>query len=58
MSRRVYGAPLNEEQIGEYVRRCPAENRWAFEGWLRGERQLDGDRIESEPTKCKPLRTD
>ncbi|MDX2969485.1 hypothetical protein PWY87_09095 [Kribbella solani] len=40
---------LSEEQIVEYVARCPAENRWAFEGWLRGERQLDGDPIEAEP---------
>ncbi|WP_432890136.1 hypothetical protein ACQPYH_12150 [Kribbella sp. CA-245084] len=40
---------MSEEQIREYVERCPAENRWAFEGWLRGERQLDGDPIEPEP---------
>ena len=30
------GAALTEEQISDYVRRCPAENHWAFEGWLRG----------------------
>jgi hypothetical protein len=40
---------LSEEQIREYVERCPTENRWAFEGWLRGERQLDGDPIDPEP---------
>lgn len=39
---------LSEEQIREYVKRCPAENRWAFEGWLRGERHLDGDPIEPD----------
>jgi len=39
---------LSEDQISEYVARCPEENRWAFEGWLRGERQLDGDLIEHE----------
>jgi hypothetical protein len=39
---------LSEEQIREYVDRCPEQNRWAFEGWLRGERHLDGDLIEPE----------
>lgn len=39
---------LSEEQIREYVERCPAENRWAFEGWLRGERHLDGDSIDPD----------
>jgi hypothetical protein len=37
---------LSEEQIREYVDRCPEQNRWAFEGWLRGERHLDGDLVE------------
>lgn len=37
---------LSEAQISEYVSRCPELTRWAFEGWLRGERQLDGDLIE------------
>ncbi|GAA3598629.1 hypothetical protein GCM10022235_83050 [Kribbella ginsengisoli] len=37
---------LSEAQISEYVSRCPDLNRWAFEGWLRGERHLDGDLIE------------
>jgi hypothetical protein len=36
---------LSEAQISEYVSRCPELTRWAFEGWLRGERQLDGDLI-------------
>ncbi|HEY3511562.1 MAG TPA: hypothetical protein VGL36_20475, partial [Kribbella sp.] len=31
------------------------ENRWAFEGWLRGERHLDGDPIEPDlnPTEIR-----
>ena len=37
---------LTEAEIKELVDRCPEENRWAFEGWLRGERELDGDPIE------------
>jgi hypothetical protein len=36
----------SEEQIREYVERCPEQNRWAFEGWLRGTHQLDGDVID------------
>jgi hypothetical protein len=27
------------------VARCPEQQRWAFEGWLRGVRLLDGDPI-------------
>ncbi|QNE22366.1 hypothetical protein F1D05_36305 [Kribbella qitaiheensis] len=38
--------PLDEGEIQDYVGRCPEETRWAFEGWLRGERHLDGDLIE------------
>jgi hypothetical protein len=41
---------LSEGEIREYVDRCPEQNRWAFEGWLRGERHLDGDLIEPEGT--------
>lgn len=37
---------LSEAQISEYVSRCPELTRWAFEGWLRGERSLDGDLID------------
>ncbi|MFF0270056.1 hypothetical protein [Kribbella sp. NPDC004536] len=44
-----YAWVLSEDQIRGYVQRCPAEHRWAFEGWLRGERQLDGDPIDSQP---------
>ena len=36
---------LTEREIQELVARCPEEQRWAFEGWLRGVRQLDGDPI-------------
>ncbi|TWD82459.1 hypothetical protein FB561_3592 [Kribbella amoyensis] len=38
---------LSEREIQELVARCPEEQRWAFEGWLRGVRQLDGDPIVS-----------
>jgi hypothetical protein len=38
---------LTEREIQELVARCPEEQRWAFEGWLRGVRQLDGDPIVS-----------
>ncbi|NEA35132.1 hypothetical protein [Streptomyces sp. SID13031] len=38
---------LSEVQISEYVSRCPELMRWAFEGWLRGERKLDGDLIDT-----------
>jgi hypothetical protein len=34
---------LTEREIQELVARCPEQQRWAFEGWLRGVRQLDGD---------------
>jgi hypothetical protein len=37
---------LTEAEIQRLVDRCPPEHRWAFAGWLRGERQLDGDPIE------------
>jgi len=40
---------LTEQEIQELVARCPEEQRWAFEGWLRGIRQLDGDLIERLP---------
>lgn len=42
---------LSETQISEYVSRCPEVTRWAFEGWLRGERQLDGDLIERDEAR-------
>ena len=38
---------LTEQEIQALVARCPESQRWAFEGWLRGARQLDGDPIES-----------
>jgi uncharacterized protein CbrC (UPF0167 family) len=38
---------LTEREIQELVARCPEQQRWAFEGWLRGVRQLDGDPIGS-----------
>lgn len=37
---------LTEQEIEDLVARCPEPQRWAFEGWLRGDRQLDGDPIE------------
>ena len=37
---------LTEQEIKDLVARCPEQQRWAFEGWLRGERHLDGDLIE------------
>ena len=39
-------AELTEQEIQDLVARCPEPQRWAFEGWLRGARQLDGDPIE------------
>jgi hypothetical protein len=38
---------LSEQEIQDLVARCPEQQRWAFEGWLRGVRHLDGDPIES-----------
>ncbi|MEU8222028.1 hypothetical protein [Kribbella sp. NPDC048915] len=38
---------LTEREIQDLVARCPEQQRWAFEGWLRGVRQLDGDPIVS-----------
>ncbi|WBQ03549.1 hypothetical protein [Kribbella sp. CA-293567] len=38
---------LTEREIQDLVARCPEQQRWAFEGWLRGERLLDGDPIVS-----------
>jgi hypothetical protein len=37
---------MTEDEIRELIDRCPFEHRWAFEGWLRGDRTLDGDPIE------------
>jgi hypothetical protein len=37
---------LSETEITALVERCPEPMRWAFEGWLRGVRHLDGDPIE------------
>jgi len=34
---------LTEREIQDLVARCPEQQRWAFEGWLRGVRHLDGD---------------
>jgi hypothetical protein len=36
---------LTEREIQDLVARCPEQQRWAFEGWLRGVRHLDGDLI-------------
>jgi hypothetical protein len=36
---------LTEREIQALVARCPEQQRWAFEGWLRGVRHLDGDLI-------------
>jgi hypothetical protein len=36
---------LTEREIQALVARCPEQQRWAFEGWLRGVRHLDGDPI-------------
>lgn len=36
---------LSEEEIAEYLERCPAEHRWAFGPYLRGQRDLAGDEI-------------
>ena len=38
---------LTEREIQDLVARCPEQQRWAFEGWLRGVRHLDGDPIVS-----------
>lgn len=40
------GRALTEEEIAELSNRCPEPQRKLFEGWLRGEKQLDGDPIE------------
>jgi hypothetical protein len=37
---------LTEQEIQDLVARCPEPQRWAFEGWLRGARHLDGDPVE------------
>lgn len=39
---------LSELEISEYVSRCPELTRWAFEGWLRGQRELDGDLLDEK----------
>jgi hypothetical protein len=39
---------LTDAEIAALVERCPPEHRWAFEGWLNGTRQLDGDPIPQE----------
>lgn len=39
---------LTGDEIAALVERCPPEHRWAFEGWLKGTRQLDGDPIQNE----------
>lgn len=38
---------LTEQEIAELADRCPEPQRKLFEGWLRGERQLDGDPIDT-----------
>jgi hypothetical protein len=38
---------LSEEEIAEYLERCPAEHRWAFGPYLHGQRDLAGDEIGS-----------
>jgi hypothetical protein len=36
---------LTETELTGLIQRCPVGQRWAFGGWLRGERHLDGDLI-------------
>jgi hypothetical protein len=36
---------LSDDEVAEYVARCPEEHRWAFGPYLRGERDLAGDEI-------------
>jgi hypothetical protein len=36
---------LSEDEITEYLARCPPEHRWAFGPYLRGQRDLAGDEI-------------
>ncbi|TDO46661.1 hypothetical protein EV643_11044 [Kribbella sp. VKM Ac-2527] len=36
---------LSEDEIADYVARCPVEHRWAFGPYLRGQRDLAGDEI-------------
>ncbi|MFB6726835.1 hypothetical protein ACFCV3_42090 [Kribbella sp. NPDC056345] len=38
---------LTEQEIAELANRCPEPQRKLFESWLRGERQLDGDLIDT-----------
>lgn len=45
---------LSEAEIAAYVERCPAEHRWAFGAYLRGERDLAGDEIGSEVEQVVP----
>jgi hypothetical protein len=42
----VQPGELTEQEIQDLVARCPEPQRWAFEGWLRGARHLDGDPVE------------
>lgn len=39
---------LSDAEIREIVERLPEGQRPAMEGWLRGERTLDGDRLGSD----------
>ena len=39
---------LSQQEIAILVSRCPEQHRWAFEGWLNGTHQLDGDLIDCD----------
>ncbi|WP_433020160.1 hypothetical protein [Kribbella sp. CA-294648] len=36
---------LTEDELADYIRRCPPEHWWAFGSYLRAERDLAGDPI-------------
>ncbi|GAA1716477.1 hypothetical protein ACFTSF_10010 [Kribbella sp. NPDC056951] len=43
---------LSEDEIADYLERCPTEHRWAFGPYLRGERDLAGDAIGEGVDSC------
>lgn len=45
---------LSEDEITEYLARCPPEHRWAFGPYLRGQRDLAGDEIGSGDESVVP----
>lgn len=38
---------LTNNEIAALAARCPEGQRWAFEGWLRGTHELNGDLIDT-----------